>query len=204
MKTENVKKIVLEGGPASGKSSVLKRLKQCKTSPNVNVVYLDEVATAFFHDQPAEIAHRDDPILRQFFILRTQLFAESMLLQNTDTSKPTILITDRGALDAFVYLTDAERTSFSSEHLDELWNRYDHVIYLEGNVNYYLNDNETRRLEVDEEDLLETERKSYSVWGQYKSFSYIKQQNTIEDKLNLVINDIHGFLGRAIYCRDNP
>lgn len=200
MGTNEVQRIVLAGGPASGKSSVLKRLKQLRTEMDVNVLYIDEVATAFLRDQPAIVCCRDDRVLRQYYILRTQMFIEETLIQNIDKSKPTILITDRGGLDAYVYLTEEELLEFSGEKLERLYQRYDHVIYLEGCVENCLSDHETKRLEVDRVTLCEIERKAYNVWHKCKSFSYIEQKETIEHKVELVVNDIHHFLRRRVYC----
>ena len=200
MVMNEVQRIVLAGGPASGKSSVLKRLKQLRKEMDVNILYIDEVATAFLRDQPAIVGDRDDRVLRQYYILRTQMFIEEMLIQNIDNRKPTVLITDRGALDAYVYLTEEELLGFSGEHLERLYRRYDHIIYLEGCIENYLRDHETKRLEADRTALYETERKAYDVWHKCKSFSYIEQQDTIDHKVELVVNDIHHFLNRRVYC----
>ncbi|MBE6569607.1 MAG: hypothetical protein E7658_05245 [Ruminococcaceae bacterium] len=197
--TANVKQIVLAGGPASGKSSVIKRLRQRPTEGDVHVLFLDEMATTFLHDRPSEIAAADDPLLLQFYILRAQLFAENALLQNTKYDGQTILISDRGVMDAFVYLNEAELELLKGEHPERFRDRYDHIVYLKGNIDNYLKDNETLRLEKDARTVIETEEKAYRIWSECKSFSCIEQQECIEQKVDLVIEDIHAFLGRRVF-----
>ena len=98
--------IALAGGPASGKSSVLRALKNMKTSEEVKVLFLDETATVFLHNRPEEVSRRDDPLLRQHYILNGQRHAERLLLENcTDPERPTLLITDRGSTPSFICLT---------------------------------------------------------------------------------------------------
>jgi len=200
MDRKNVTLIALTGGPASGKSSVLKRLRKHPASDSANIMFMEETATAFFRDRPAVITELDRSILlRQFYILRTQLFAEDILMQNTPSDKPTVLIADRGALDIFAFLSDEEIDAIGRDTLEELWTRYDHVIHLKGNYSNFLRDDETARLESNEAAHRASVRKSYDVWSKCPSFTCISQQETIEEKVRLVIDDIHRYLGREIF-----
>ena len=195
----NAKIIVLAGGPASGKSSVLRLLKQRKTVSDINILFLDEVATSFLRNCPPVVRDKYDPFLLQFYILRSQQFAENALIQNADPQKPTVLITDRGSLDAYVYLTEKERRAMDSENFAQFWERYDHVVYLKGCMENYLVDRETQRLETDIEEVRATEEKAFRVWSQCRSFHCIGQQDNIEQKVSLVIQNIHDYLGRDVF-----
>lgn len=200
MDFENITRIALTGGSASGKSSVLRRLKKLPAAPDVNVLFMDETATAFFRERPPKIAELDSSILlRQFYILRTQLFAEDMILTNADHSKPTVLITDRGALDVFAFLNRDEIASLGEETLESLWNRYDHVIHLKGDYDNFLNDRETARLETSEDTLRFAAVKSFEAWSGCSSFCCVNQQKTIEDKVCRVAEEINRFTGREIF-----
>jgi len=200
MDFENITRIALTGGSASGKSSVLRRLKERPSAPDVNVLFMDETATAFFRERPPKIAELDSSILlRQFYILRAQLFAEDMLLTNADHVKPTVLITDRGALDVFAFLDGDEIASLGEETLTSLWSRYDHVIHLKGNYDNFLNDSETPRIETGENALRLAAVKSLEAWSRCSSFCTVEQQESIENKVSLVVDEIHRFIGRAIF-----
>lgn len=197
--SKNVTRIALTGGPASGKSSVIKRLKNRATAQDVNLFFLSETATTFFRERPKRISELDNNILlRQFYIFRTQLFAEDMLLANADPGKPTVLITDRGALDLYAFLNEDEIAVFGKE-LDSLWSRYNHVIHLRGTYNNFIRDEETTRIESTENSLRDATEKSLEVWSKCPSFYLVEQQETIEDKVNRVIDEIHRFTHRAIF-----
>lgn len=196
---KNVTRIALTGGPASGKSSVIKRLKTRASDPNVNLLFLSETATTFFKNRPERISELDNnPLLRQYYIFRTQLFAEDMLLANTDSVKPTVLITDRGALDLYAFLNEDEIAVFGKE-LDSLWSHYDHVIHLRGTYNNFIRDEETTRIESTEDSLRDATKKSLEVWSKCPSFCLIEQQTTVKEKVNRVIEEIHRFTHRAIF-----
>ena len=109
-------------------------LEQLPVSKEVKVLFLDETATVFLHNRPDEVSALDSQLLRQHYIIKAQMHSENLLLQNAaDAERPTLLITDRGAIDAMVYLSDDEFPIFGIEP-DSLYARYDHVIFLRGNA----------------------------------------------------------------------
>ena len=145
--------IALAGGPASGKSSVLRALKALPTAKDVNVMFLDETATVFLHNRPAAVSALDVQLLRQHYILKGQCHAERLLLDNIpDSEKPTLLITDRGAVDAMVYLTDEEFLLFETP-AESLYERYSHAIFLEGDKLNFHDDETTTRVESSYEEI---------------------------------------------------
>ena len=199
MYTKEITKIVLAGGPASGKSSVMKRLKQISHKSDINLLFIDEVATVFLRNQPSFLHCEEDKLSLQYYIMRTQQFAEQLLVQNADTSKPTVIISDRGCLDAYVYLNEEEQLLFAEEHLEQFRSRYDHIVYLKGDSDNYFSDKETHRLEEDIETLYKTTERAFQVWSACESFTCIEQQETIDRKVALVVRDIHDYLGREIF-----
>jgi deoxyadenosine/deoxycytidine kinase len=124
--------IALAGAPAAGKSSVLKMLNRMPRNEKFKVIFLDETATVFLHNRSDAISALDSPLLRQHYILRSQMRSENILLENaSDAERPTLLITDRGAVDAMVYLFDEDFHKLGVD-ADKLFSRYDLVIFLEG------------------------------------------------------------------------
>ena len=191
--------IALAGGPASGKSSVLRALKNMKTSEEVKVLFLDETATVFLHNRPEEVSRRDDPLLRQHYILNGQRHAERLLLENcTDPERPTLLITDRGAIDAIVYLSDEDFELLETD-LQSLYGRYTHAIFLEGEKMNFHDDETTTRVESSYEEIAALSRRAREKWSRHPSFSLIPQQDTVEMKTKLVAERINELIGVEVF-----
>ncbi len=191
--------IALAGGPASGKSSVLRALKNMPTSGEVKVIFLDETATVFLHNRPDAVSALDVQLLRQHYILKGQCHAERLLLENcADAEKPTILITDRGAVDATVYLTDEEFKLFGVD-AESLYGRYTHAIFLEGERLNFHDDETTTRVETSYEQIAALSARAREKWSRHPSFSVIPQQETVEMKTKLVAEKINELIGIKVF-----
>ncbi len=191
--------IALAGGPASGKSSVLRALKNMPTSEEVKVLFLDETATVFLHNRPEAVSALDIQLLRQHYILKGQCHAERLLLENcADAEKPTILITDRGAVDATVYLTDEEFKLFEVD-VQSLYGRYTHAIFLEGERLNFHDDETTTRVESSYEQIAALSARAREKWSRHPSFSVIPQQETVEMKTKLVARKINELIGIKVF-----
>lgn len=191
--------IALAGGPASGKSSVLRALKSMPTSGEVKVLFLDETATVFLHNRPEAVSVLDVQLLRQHYILKGQCHAEGLLLENcADAEKDTVLITDRGAVDATVYLTDEEFALFGIPAVS-LYSRYDHAIFLEGERMNFHDDETTTRVESSYEEIAALSARAREKWSKHPSFSVIPQQGSVEMKTKLVAERINELLGVRVF-----
>ena len=191
--------IALAGGPASGKSSVLRALKALPTAKDINVMFLDETATVFLHNRPAAVSALDVQLLRQHYILKGQCHAERLLLDNIpDSEKPTLLITDRGAVDAMVYLSDEEFLLFETP-AESLYERYSHAIFLEGDKLNFHDDETTTRVESSYEEIAALSARAREKWSKHPSFSVIPQQGTVETKTKLVAERINELLGVEVF-----
>ena len=191
--------IALAGCPTSGKSSVLRALRAQTTNDSIKVIFLDETATVFLHNRPAEISELDSPLLRQHYILHAQMHAESILLENAaDAERPTLLITDRGAIDAMVYLTDEEFAILGITP-NELYSRYDHVIFLTGDEENFCHDETTTRLETDYEQIAALGKRAQEIWSKHPSFTEIPQQEKVETKAEMAAQKINELIGIKVF-----
>lgn len=191
--------IALAGCPTSGKSSVLRALRAQPTNENIKVIFLDETATVFLHNRPAEVGALDSQLLRQHYILHAQMHAENILLENAaDAERPTLLITDRGAIDAMVYLTDEEFAIFGIKP-DELYRRYDHVIFLKGDEENFCNDETTTRLETDYAQIAALGKRAQEIWSKHPSFTEIPQQEKVEAKAEIAAQKINELIGFKVF-----
>ena len=191
--------IALAGGPASGKSSVLRALKTMPRSDEVKVIFLDETATVFLHNRPDSVSALDSQLLRQHYILKGQCHAERLLLENcTCAEKDTVLITDRGAIDAMVYLTDEEFAELGVDR-ESLYGRYTHAIFLEGERLNFHEDETTTRIETSYEQIAALSARAREKWSRHPSFSVIPQQDTVEMKTKLAAERINELLGVKVF-----
>ncbi len=191
--------IALAGGPASGKSSVLRALKTMPRSEEVKVLFLDETATVFLHNRPEAVSALDSQLLRQHYILKGQCHAERLLLENcADAERVTLLITDRGAVDATVYLTNEEFKLFNTDPQSP-YSRYTHAIFLEGDRLNFHDDETTTRLEADYDEIAALSARAYEKWSQHPSFYVIPQQDTVEMKTKLAAEMINKILGTKVF-----
>lgn len=191
--------IALAGCPTSGKSSVLRLLRELPANGDIKVIFLDETATVFLHNRPEAVSALDVQLLRQHYILHSQIHSEDILLENAaDQDKPLLLITDRGAIDAMVYLDDDEFPKLGVS-ADGLYARYDHVIFLEGNKENFHYDPTTTRVESSYDEIAALGCRSREIWSKHPSFSVIEQQKTVEIKTKLVTEKINELIGMRVF-----
>ena len=191
--------IALAGCPTSGKSSVLRMLKELPANDAIKVLFLDETATVFLHNRPDAVSVLDHPLLRQHYILKGQIHSEELILENAlDPDRPTLLITDRGAIDAMVYLSDEDFPKLGVSP-DSLYARYDHVVFLEGDKENFHYDPTTTRVEASYDEITALGCRSREVWSKHPSFSVIEQQETVELKTRLVTEKINELIGIRVF-----
>lgn len=191
---KKIQKFVLAGGPGCGKSTNLELMKAFPISQNVNVIFLEEAATALLHDPPKDMP--DSPVLRQFMIFRTQLLLEKTAVDAAKRSKkPTIIVQDRGLLDLYSYLEDAEAKEIC---ITDLKGRYDGVICYQHPG--FLRKNNSFRHETLAEALLLSER-TIAAWKAHAAcpVHLIAPTDTIEEKARETAGLINRLAGMTVF-----
>jgi hypothetical protein len=205
----NIKKIVLTGGPCAGKTTALVRIIEHFSGLGYKVFTIPEVPTMFTQ---AGMNYLTDNA--KFFYegekatLQIQLALEDSMMRMAETiDKPVIIVCDRGAMDISSYLTP------------ELWNRiigelgyttaqlrderYDAVLHLvsaaDGAEQFYTTSNNAQRLErADEQGLQiarELDKKVISAWTGHSHLRVINNHDDFNNKLNRVLKEISNVLG---------
>lgn len=196
-----VNKIVLAGGPACGKSGAMRRLKSFPVNPSSHVVFVNEVASGFM-DWPEYVRQNDDPIVRQYYILKTQVMLEELAYEEAVKSgkERALIVCDRGVLDAFVYLTNEEISKIvTTEEAATLALRYDGVlIFEETGEEHFLSRNNSARIERDYDEVREISKRTADVWKNmaYCPTAFVHPAETMEEKTldtALKINSLFGF-----------
>lgn len=205
----NIKKIVLTGGPCAGKTTALVRIIEHFSGLGYKVFTIPEVPTMFTQ---AGMNYLTDNA--KFFYegekatLQIQLALEDSMMRMAQTiDKPVIIVCDRGAMDISSYLTPelwnhiiGELGYTTAQLRDE---RYDAVLHLvsaaDGAEQFYTTSNNAQRLErADEQGLQiarELDKKVISAWTGHSHLRVINNHDDFNNKLNRVLKEISNVLG---------
>ncbi len=196
------KTIALVGAPSGGKSACMAYLREHLSQNSAYTTFFSpefytEVRQGF--SKQLEQLDSDNIVLRQYYILAAEKWIVDSVNQH---SFDTLLITDRGMLDAWVYLTNDDLRKINDDP-DALFSRlsenYDAVIYLEGASENFTDESNPFRLESDYDEIRKLSEKCYSVWSKLNNFHVISQQTSIDQKARLVALFINKFIGKQIF-----
>lgn len=185
----DVIKIVLTGGPCSGKSTALEMLKKHYENKGYTVIDMPESARILINKG----ASRDDMLLFEGEVIAHQLDAEACIdKQIAEMNSDKILVLyDRGIADALSYVTPEQSLSLQSKFsldLISIWSRYDAVMLLEtAGTNNYIKDynrHENREQSLYAQDTL------LDVWVGHPHLRFIKAAGNFDDKLKALISEI--------------
>lgn len=197
----NIHIIAFVGPPSCGKSAVWEILQKMEHSDKVNLVFIPEVATAVMWDWPSFIQEHDDPVVRQYYIYKTQLLLEDLgYAFVTNTTKETLIVTDRGALDMYAYLAPKELELITTQdQRNELRGRYDTVFYFD-TIGYLAANNPSRR-EQDYSEIVRLDERSKWAWETHcnAKIVYIPPHETIDDKARTVAEHINAVVGKEVF-----
>ena len=199
---KRILRVVLEGCPHSGKSAVSGFLKNL--SAMIPVALVDEAATDILQVKPNFLA--EDPIAFQKNVLMMQYQREEDAFRfcqkrmEEEGFSLGMVIVDRGAADAYVYLDDQTAAEICHMTLDELLSRYDYVFhfdpYLGGTS---LQDGNDVRAEKNTDEIFERHRNSLAVWSQHSHFETVPVFETKEEKVRYVISRLHAIAGEEVF-----
>lgn len=185
----NIKKVVITGGPGTGKTSIINALKQRDFHCYEEIIRTLTLAAKKDHDASE---HLSNPIA---FVNDPMLFNTNLLngridqFRQADSIKAPISFFDRGIPDVLAYM------AFFNQEYDDLFiqgctnNKYDYVFLLPPWKAIYKRDNE--RLETFEESTKIHQQlvKTYLRFG----YNIINVPfGTIEDRTKHIINIIDG------------
>jgi predicted ATPase len=153
--------IVLTGGPCAGKTSALSQLMEWLTDLGYRVAVVPESVTEL-KNAGIRPENYDDGLFFQEIVLESicnkeELFAKALSrMKTSDSSKPAILLCDRGIMDAEAYIGEATFTMFLLGNNMNLSNacdkRYAGIIHLrtaaDGAEEYYTLSNNAARDET--------------------------------------------------------
>ncbi len=210
IRMDNIKKIVLTGGPCAGKTTALVRVIEHFSNLGYKVFTIPEVPTMFTKAGMDYLTRN-----REFFYegekatLKTQLALEDTFahLARTITDQPVLLVCDRGTLDISCYLSPEQwrqitaAVGMTPAQLSE--ERYDAVLHLvsaaDGAEQYYTTENNAQRNEPATEEGLRMarllDRRVIEAWSSHPHLRVINNHDDFDTKINRVLLEISNVLG---------
>lgn len=190
-------KIVITGGPCSGKSTALSRVKEYFEQHGYTVLLISEVATELITGGIAPWTCKSTAEY-QSFVLKLQVEKEKVFEQaarRMDTEK-VLIVCDRGVMDGKSYLKPDEfplTVELAGISEQELRNRYNAVFHLvtaaKGSGDFYTVENNPARTETAEQAKI-LDDNLLSVWQDHPYFRVIENESSFENKLHRLLEEI--------------
>ncbi|MDR1594965.1 MAG: AAA family ATPase [Prevotellaceae bacterium] len=197
-------KIVLTGGPCSGKTTALSKIIEKFSDKGCTVLALPETATLFsqagvnFATGNSEDFYQVEKAIFVFQIQMEDRFEEIAL----KSGKPAILICDRGLMDVSAYLSgEAWQALLDELNMSEVQardKRYDAVLHLvtaaKGAEKFYTTANNPARSE-NLEQAAALDDKLIRAWTGHPHLRVIDNSSDFETKINRTLAEIAAVLG---------
>lgn len=186
-----VGEIVLTGGPASGKTSLLPFLRLALNNLGWRVLCCPEMATILYDnglEDVGRIASEDRPLYieTQTFLIKAQgAMRAEYISYARHFSEPVLIIYDRAEMDAAAYLTKSEfqevfNTHFS-QSIAQLRDSYGAVIHLDTSPFADLSSSTARREETMDVALQANER-TWEAWMGHPRHFRIQSDESLDQK----------------------
>ena len=202
---KQIYRVVLTGGPASGKTTLISRiLKEFKQDDGWRVITIPETATELisgFGINPFGVCM--SMLKFQDFVIADQIHKEKLALQAAEVvpEEKVLIVYDRALLDDKAYITDEEfaetlyRVGGKTEA--EVLAGYDAVLYLvtcAKGAEFAYNLGNTARSESIEY-AREIDDRTLNAWSAYQNLRIIDNSVNFEDKINRAIREIYRVIG---------
>ena len=208
MPNNDVKRIVLTGGPCAGKTTALVRVIEQFSNLGYKVFTLPEVPTMFTQAGMNYLTTNKDFFFEgEKATLEIQLALEDKFQRMAEAcTEPCVIICDRGTLDISAYMSaEMWDTITGSVGVDtaSLRSRCDAVLHLvsaaDGAEQFYTTSNNAQRLEKADEAGLkiarELDKKVIKAWSGHPHLRVINNNEDFDRKLNRVLKEISNVLG---------
>jgi len=204
---KSITRIVLTGGPAAGKTSLISRiLKEFSSDSGWKVITIPETATELISDFGIRPFGNCLSMLDfQYFVISDQLHKEKLALKAAEMvpEDKVLIIYDRAILDDKAYISDEEFANilnyFGTDE-DTILSGYDAVLHLvtcaKGAEFAYNYGNAARYEGI--ETAREKDDLTLRAWSRHPSLFVIDNSVDFEDKINRAIAQIYRIIGQSV------
>lgn len=203
--SKNIVRIVLTGGPAAGKTTLISRiLKEFKTEDGWRVIIVPETSTELisgFGIKPFGSCVTMEDF--QYFVISDQLHKEKLALGAAEIvpEENVLIIYDRAVLDDKAYVSD-EQFALTLSHFgkteDEILRGYDAVLHLvscaKGAEFAYNFGNVARYEDVDT--ARQMDERTLRAWSRHPNLHIIDNSVDFDDKLNRAMSAVFSLVGQ--------
>ena len=197
-------KIVLTGGPGSGKTKTIESLKE-RFFEKKNVFRFKGFRCLFIPETASELilggvapttcnsVKSFQSILFDLQVQKEKAFDEAV--SKIDDEK-FIIFYDRGLVDGGAYLSDEEFIDLLKEKgtdVETIYSRYDAVISLETHEDYYSTNNNEARTETPEEAKRTNERTAF-LWSGHENYLFVPAKEKFSEK----VDEIADLVGKIV------
>ena len=203
---KNITRIVLTGGPAAGKTTLISRiLKEFKTEDGWRVITIPETATDLisgFGIKPFGNCVTMEQF--QYYVIADQLHKEQLALKGAQEvpEENILIIYDRAVLDDKAYISD-EQFSRTLEHFgkteQQLIAGYDavlHMVTCAKGAEFAYNFGNAARYESVEE-AREMDDRTLRAWSAHPNVHIIDNSTDFEDKISRALTVIYTLVGQS-------
>ena len=196
-----IKKIVLTGGPSSGKSSSLDVISEYLNDKGYMVYIVNESATELMEKGFIPGKNGVSNEYFQEILIKHQIYKENLMeiiAKSNNSNRNAIILCDRGILDSKAYLNREEFYKLLNKlNLKEfdLLNRYDLVIHLETGAKgkHYRTDNNPMRRENEDGAIIKDDD-TFDAWKFHRNLKRIKCYDIFDEKQDAIISVCKNFL----------
>lgn len=204
--SKKITRIVLTGGPAAGKTTLISRiLKEFKSEDGWYVITIPETATELisgFGIRPFGNCVNMEEF--QYFVTEDQLHKERLALKAADMvpAEKVLIIYDRAVMDNKAYVSDAQFEKILAHFgktEEQILSGYDAVLHLvtcAKGAEYAYNFGNAARYES-VEDARAKDDLILRSWSSHPSLYIIDNSVDFEDKINRAIAQIYRILGQS-------
>ena len=203
---KKIYKIVLTGGPCSGKTTAMSYLQETFTKKGYMVLVVPETASELILGGVAPWTI-DSNYNFEFYIMQLQLEKEKLYeeaAKHIDNYNKVLIICDRGIMDCKPYMTDYEFDKCLKDlHTNSisLRDNYDAVFHLvtaaKGAKDFYTTENNKARFESLEEAVIKDDN-TINAWTGHPHLRVIDNSTDFAGKMHRLKGEILNFLGEDV------
>jgi CYTH domain-containing protein/nucleoside-triphosphatase THEP1 len=204
----SIKKIVITGGPCSGKTTGMNYLSEKLRDIGYVVFIVPEMATELISSGFNPVgADNKDIVKFEKLLVKSQIWHEEIILELASSASRrgnnVVVLMDRGVMDVSAYVDKNEFQAILDNLQKTVVNlrdkRYDAVLHLvtaaDGAADFYTLENNTARLESDPKDAIMADIKTKKAWVGHPHLRVIDNSTDFEGKIRRVFQEVCNILG---------